>query len=69
MSDRVGRLAVSLSRDMTSEDLQHVINAISMVRGVEGVEASVSDPETWAARDRVRTEVRDKLMALYKGLF
>lgn len=64
MSESVRVLTVILDRDYKSEDLEPVLVAIRMVKGVAGVDASdlgIDLLNREIAKDEVRREVRDKL--------
>jgi len=64
MSNPVRVLTVVLDRDYKSEDLESVLGAIRMVKGVSGVETTDMGADYMAreiAKDEVRREVRDKL--------
>lgn len=56
MTDRISYLTVALARDIRDDDVELVIDAIEMIRGVSGVKMHVSDQTDYAARNRVRRE-------------
>lgn len=62
MSDRTRCLTVVLDRDYRIEDdAQAIINAISMVKGVVGVEANVKSACDYLAYESARYELEQKL--------
>lgn len=64
MTDRVNRLYVALERDIREDDVEALVDAIRMMRGVMGVETHVTDEADWVADERARREVRDKIQAI-----
>ena len=62
MTDRVKGLMVSLMKDIRVDDVQKVIDAIKMVRGVGDVDFVIADHEDWMNRTRIRHELSDKIM-------
>ena len=65
MSDRIKGLIVSLDQDYRDDDVQPIMDAIRMVKGVADVATSVATPEDWMARSRLRSDVHTKL---YKAI-
>jgi hypothetical protein len=39
-----------------------------MIRGVAAVETSVTDPEDWLARQRIRFEIKEKIAKFYDSI-
>jgi hypothetical protein len=68
MTDRVHALTVVLDKDIRDDDVQVIIQAIQMIRHVADVSAHVADLETYAARARVREDLRDRMFKLWKDL-
>jgi hypothetical protein len=68
MTDRVKGFTVTLERDIRVDDVEIITNAISMIKGVASVEPSISNIDDQMARDRVKSEVREKLMELYRSI-
>ena len=57
MTDRVQRLHVTLSKEYRTDDVQAIVDAIKMVKGVASVElAEPLDPSDYMARETVFTE-------------
>jgi hypothetical protein len=61
MSDRYNYLIVVLEHDLKDEDAHPLLAAIKCLRGVLSVTPNVSDPNAWAAEERVRRELTEKL--------
>jgi hypothetical protein len=69
MTDRVFALTVALERDTRTDDVQGLIDAIKLLRGVLSVQAEISDLSQWTADERAKREYTDKLWAvLYPDL-
>lgn len=49
MTDRYDGFTVVLDRAMRSDDAEHIINAIQMIKGVADVRPIISTTEGWAA--------------------
>lgn len=67
MSDRAKGLIVALEKDLRVEDdLQPILTAIKMIKGVAGVDISISTSEDWMNRQAIRREIESKILeALY----
>lgn len=68
MTDRAKGCYVSFDRDIRVDDVEWMVNAIKMIKGVSGVELSITDSGDWMAREHVKTEIKDKLLTLYREL-
>jgi hypothetical protein len=68
MTDRINGLVVVLDRDYRDDDCEQIIEAIKMIRGVESVTKNVADLGSHIAKQQVRVELREKLIALYEDL-
>jgi len=68
MSDRIKGCWVSFEADIKDEYAEPILDAIRQIRGVQAVESSVTDSGDWLAREHVKAEIRDKLMALYRDI-
>lgn len=64
MTDRYFALTVVLEKDMREDDAQGLIDAIMRLRGVLRVKPHVADVENYAAEERVRRELGQKLMEI-----
>lgn len=61
MTDRLKGCTVVFDRDIRVDDVEALLNAIRMVKGVLRVEPSISTPDDWMAATRARTELLSKL--------
>ena len=64
MTDRIHSLTVVLDHDIRSDDIETLINAIRLLRGVLTVETHVADIVTLMAEERARHEMRTKINAV-----
>lgn len=62
MTDRVKGFTVTLEKDIRIDDVQCIIDAISMIKGVIHVEPSVTTHEDHMARMRVKIEMKKKII-------
>lgn len=65
MTDRVHTLTVVLREDTRVDDVQPLIDAIKMLRGVLSVSTSVADIESNMAEERARVVLGEKLMEIF----
>jgi hypothetical protein len=61
VTDRVGAITVILEKDWRADDVQAVINALKMIRGVADAMPEVTSVTDAIARVRVRREMIDKI--------
>lgn len=61
MTDRVKGFTVALDKDIRIDDIEHIINAIKMVKGVSDVQPLITDSGDFIARVRVRQEFIAKM--------
>ena len=61
MTDRHAGYIVILDKDIRSDDSEHTLNALRMVRGVISVEPVVSDIEVHIAEERAKVGLLTKL--------
>jgi hypothetical protein len=66
MTDRLKGCWVAFSEDIRVDDAEGLLNAIRYLHGVESVEGSVSTPDDWMARERVRHELIRQLRDVLK---
>lgn len=67
MTDRVQTLTVILDDDYRTDDVQMIVDAISMLKGVAGVElGSPVDMNDHLARERALMEIRSELAEFLK---
>ena len=68
MTDRIKGLTITLDNDYRDDDVQEIVRAISMIRGVAHVALHVTDFADHMARARVRSEFAADFVALVKKL-
>ncbi len=68
MTDRIQGLTVALDRDYRDDDVEAIVNAIMMVKGVKGVTKSVVDTADYTARVRALTVVQGKILDVFKDI-
>lgn len=61
MTDRFDSLTVVLEADIRTDDAEHIINAIQLIKGVLSVDPHVRDLENHIAYMRVRNELSERL--------
>jgi hypothetical protein len=66
MTERVKGLLVVFESDIREDDAQHIINAISLLRGVAAVKTEISDATDLINRERIKLELRMKLFEVLK---
>ena len=70
MTDRVKGLYVALERDIRTDDLEVILTAIRMIKGVSGVEYEqfITDPDDWMNRQQVRMELQPIILEFLEKL-
>jgi len=63
MTDRLKGCVVAFEEDIRDDDAEAILNAIRMIKGVSVVTGEVSGPDDWMNRERIRLEIRTKLLA------
>jgi hypothetical protein len=66
MTDRTRHLTVMLDGEYRLDDIEHLIKAIEMIKGVYKVEINVSNSSQWIAIEEAKRALRDKLWELLK---
>lgn len=61
MTDRVKGFTVTLSHDIRIDDVEPLMEAIKLMRGVIDVVPSISTGEDYMNRQMIRHEMREKL--------
>jgi len=61
MTDRVKGFTVTLEKDIRIDDVEVILNAVKMIRGVAHVEPSIKTSDDHFARERVKMEMREKI--------
>lgn len=64
MTDRANAIVAILAKDTRVDDLEATLAAISQLKGVISVRASIADISDYAAYERAKTELREKLWAV-----
>ena len=64
MSDRYIALTVLLEKPMRDEDVERIVTAITLLRGVLEVTPIMQDPQTLWARQTARHELGEQLMKI-----
>jgi tripartite-type tricarboxylate transporter receptor subunit TctC len=60
MTDRIKGFVVTLDKDIRIDDVQEIMNAIKMVKGVIDVSPSVANTDDHMNRERIAHEFRSK---------
>ena len=73
MTDRIHSLTVVLNRDIREDDVEPLINAIRMIKGVLTVDKHVADISDHMAEMRAIRDLEDKIFSalrpeLYKNM-
>lgn len=68
MTDRIQGLTVALDRDYRDDDVEAIVNAILMVKGVKGVKKSVVDMPDYTARVRAVAAIQEKVLDVFKDI-
>lgn len=66
MTDRVKGFTVTLEHDIRIDDVEVILNAVRMIKGVANVETSISTPDDHMNRERLKWELRDKFYEFIK---
>lgn len=61
MSDRIKGLTVVFEKDYREDDIERLLQAICLFRGVLLVQVIKTDPADFIERSRVRNELTEKL--------
>jgi len=68
MTDRIQGLTVALDRDYRDDDVEAIVNAILMIRGVKSVKKSVVGMGDYTARVRAVTQIQERLFGVFKDM-
>jgi len=66
MTDRINSLTVILEKDFREDDVEDIINAIYMVKGVLSVQKQIANVTDMIAAQRVRAELQAKIWEVLK---
>ncbi len=69
MTDNIHGLTVGLDRDYRDDDVQFIIDAIRMIKGVSSVTAHVTEMSDHLARERVADVVRTRMYNAIRDVF
>lgn len=64
MTDRIKSLTVVLTHNIREDDVQCIVDAVSMIKGVLKVGLNVADPDSYAAQECAKFELQEKLRAV-----
>lgn len=59
MTDRIKGLTVVFDKDYRDDDVESIINAIKMIKGVQNVKQHIANSDDWMNRERIRLELLD----------
>lgn len=62
MSDKIKGLTVVLSQDYRDEDVRKIMDSIEMIKGVKSVTMIEVNANDFINRERVKSELREKIM-------
>jgi hypothetical protein len=60
MTDRIKGFTVTLENDIRIDDVEEIMRAIRMIRGIANIEPSVSTSDDQMNRQRIKYELRSK---------
>lgn len=66
MAERTIYLTVVLDEEYSTDNVQPIVHAISMTKGVAHVGINIKDPNDFAIRTQVKCEIRQKLFEAVK---
>ena len=66
MTDRIKGLVVTLDKDYREDDVEAIVGAIRMIKGVANVHLNVTDMDDHINRQRIRAELVEKLFEVLK---
>lgn len=61
MTDRIKGVYVALDQDYRTDDVEAILDAIKMIKGVSDVAVNIANFDDWTNRSRIRTELSGKL--------
>ncbi len=65
MTDRLKGCYVAFDDDYRTDDVERILEAIRMVRGVASIATTVTNGDDWMNRERIRREYEDKVLAVF----
>lgn len=64
MTDRVKGFTVVLDKDYRTDDVEAILSAIKMVKGVLTVSPLIVDPSDYINRMRIQSDLEEKIFAV-----
>jgi len=61
MTDRIKGFTVTLDQDYRDDDVENILNAVRMIKGVTHVEPSITTAEDHMNRERIRIELQNEI--------
>jgi len=55
-------LTVVLDNTYRTDDIQEIVNAVKMIKGVSAVGVNVAEPDSYIAYSRARTDLLNKIL-------
>lgn len=68
MTERINYLVVGLKEDIREDDIEHIVNALRMVKGVLSVQPNEANFESVLAEQRAKEQIRIELWEKFKDL-
>lgn len=68
MTNRVKGFTVTLADDIREDDFEQILNAVKMIKGVLHVEPEITTVKDHMNRQRVKSELIDKILDLTSEL-
>jgi hypothetical protein len=68
MTDRIKGLWVALDKEIRDDDVEVLVNAIKMLKHVENVTSRKVQPDDWMMRNKIRGEIREKVIEIFDSL-
>lgn len=66
MTDTVKGAYIAFGKDVRIDDVQRIVDAIKMIKGVKSVKLNETDPDDYMNREIMKDELRDKFMDFYR---
>ena len=66
MTDRVKGCTVVFDKDYREDDIEDILNAIKMIKGVIKVESSITTTDDYYAKEQSKYELRSKFYKFIK---
>lgn len=65
MTDRVKGCHVAFGKDIRVDDVEFIINAIKMIKGVDSVTLNITDADDYMNRAVMKQELRSQFLDFY----